>query len=260
MPESISTAVVLAAGLGSRLRPLTVSAPKCLTEVAGDTILGRLVDDLEEAGFKRLIVVTGYLGNQVIEYTQNRRRTMEVVHVANPVYASTNNIYSLWCAAHLINEGFALVESDLVFEAGALTSFTTPDRIALDRMREGMNGTTVTVGPEGRLEGMQTGKQGRPGEGVFKTVNLYSFSAATWTVYRAALKRHIEAGRLNDYYEVVLASLIAAGAVDLEPVDFGAKAWYEIDSLEDLAAAERVMANEAAFSRPRLHASRRVAS
>jgi choline kinase len=57
----ITTALLLAAGTGSRLHPLTLDAPKCLTEVGGEPILGRLVDNLRLQGITRLVVVTGYL-------------------------------------------------------------------------------------------------------------------------------------------------------------------------------------------------------
>ncbi len=66
--ENITTAVLLAAGTGTRLQPLTLDAPKCLTEVGGIPILQRLVENLREQGFKRLVVVTGHLGDRIEEY------------------------------------------------------------------------------------------------------------------------------------------------------------------------------------------------
>ena len=70
----VTTALLLAAGTGSRLRPLTLNAPKCLTEVGGKPILGRLVENLRSQGIKRLVVVTGYLDHCVHEYLLNMTR------------------------------------------------------------------------------------------------------------------------------------------------------------------------------------------
>jgi len=66
----VTTALLLAAGTGSRLRPLTLDAPKCLTEVGGEPILGRLVVDLRSQGIKLLVVVTGYLDHCVREFLE----------------------------------------------------------------------------------------------------------------------------------------------------------------------------------------------
>ena len=66
--DRATTAVLLAAGTGSRLQPLTDDAPKCLTEVNGTTILERLVYGLRQQGFRRLVVVEGYRGNCIREF------------------------------------------------------------------------------------------------------------------------------------------------------------------------------------------------
>ena len=66
--RSVTTAIILAAGAGNRLRPLTADAPKCLTEVAGRSILGRLVNNLRAQGIERLVVVIGHKGHCIREF------------------------------------------------------------------------------------------------------------------------------------------------------------------------------------------------
>ncbi len=66
----VTTALLLAAGTGTRLRPVTADAPKCLTKVAGHSILGRVVENLRAAGFGRLVVVIGYQGDRIREFLQ----------------------------------------------------------------------------------------------------------------------------------------------------------------------------------------------
>ena len=75
----ITTALLLAAGTGSRLRPLTENAPKCLTEVGGIPILGRLVDSLRAQKIKRLVVVIGHQRNRIREFLRHNARDMQVV-------------------------------------------------------------------------------------------------------------------------------------------------------------------------------------
>ena len=127
--QRITTALLLAAGTGSRLQPLTHAAPKCLTEVNGTTILERLVGSLRELGFKRLIVVVGYLDNCIREALTSVAKDLTIEFVSSPRYRTTNNIYSLWMSRKAICEPFLLVESDLVFDEVLLEEMLEPDRI-----------------------------------------------------------------------------------------------------------------------------------
>ena len=74
----------------------------------------------------------------------------------------------------------------------------------------------------------------------YKTVNIYSFSRSTWKAICRRLDAYIAAKRTGDYYESVFAEMVADGSLTLAPVLFDADSWYEIDTVADLAAAERV--------------------
>jgi GTP:adenosylcobinamide-phosphate guanylyltransferase len=149
--EPVTTALLLAAGTGSRLYPLTQDMPKCLTAVNEVPILERLVDCLNQQGFKRLVVVTGHLENRIQEFLGNRAGDMIIEYIHSPLYKTTNNIYSLWMAREFINEPFLLIESDLVFHASLLDELLYPDRIAVSRMQPWMNGSTVMLDQFDRL-------------------------------------------------------------------------------------------------------------
>ena len=118
--DQITTALLLAAGSGFRLRPLTDDQPKCLTEIDGIPILERLVDCLRQQGFKRLVVVVGYLEHRIRQFLGEWQDGLSIEYVVNPQYRTTNNIYSLWLAREAVQEPFLLIESDLLFEASLL--------------------------------------------------------------------------------------------------------------------------------------------
>jgi len=118
--ERITTALLLAAGTGSRLYPLTRNSPKCLTLVNEKSILERLVIGLKQQGFKRLVIVTGYQENCIREFLGIETEDMDIEYIFSPLYKTTNNIYSLWMAREIINEPFMLIESDLVFDESLL--------------------------------------------------------------------------------------------------------------------------------------------
>jgi choline kinase len=238
--ELITTALLLAAGTGSRLYPLTQNMPKCLTMVNETSILERLVICLNQQGFKRLVVVTGYLENCIREYLKTRAGGMTIDYIFSPPYKTTNNIYSLWMAREIINEPFLLLESDLVFDESLLDDMRYPDRIAIASMQAWMNGSTVTVNQSQQVKRFQIGITVPLDEIRYKTVNIYSFSLSSWHAIVERLDQYISDGRVNCYYETVFEEMVADGSLCLQTVSFDAKPWYEIDTIADLEEAERL--------------------
>jgi NDP-sugar pyrophosphorylase family protein len=238
---SVKTALLLAAGMGNRLSPLTDSIPKCLVEVNRIPILERLMLSLRSHGFRRLFVVTGHLSEVIEDYLGSRYAGIEIIYIDSPLYETTNNIYSLWLAGKEIDEPFLLIESDLVFHSELLAPMLQPDRIAVSKMLPWMNGTTVTLTGPKQLKAFCLGAESRNNARHYKTVNIYNFSRNTWRLIQERLDQYISAGKVNGYYEEVFAEMVAEGAISLAPVFFDAARWYEIDTLEDLSAAERML-------------------
>ena len=240
--ERVNTAVLLAAGTGSRLYPMSENAPKCFTLVNGVSILERLVICLHQRGFKRLVIVTGHLEKSIREFLGSQFHGMVIDYVFSPLYRTTNNIYSLWLARKIINEPFLLVESDIVFDVSLLDEVLYPDRIAVARMQPNMNGSTVTINNSQQVTGFQNETDGPSNEVRHKTVNIYSFSLSSWLRIVQRLDQHIRVGKVNGFYETVFAELVAESSLSLQAVSFDSKPWYEIDTVEDLAAAEKLFA------------------
>jgi L-glutamine-phosphate cytidylyltransferase len=237
---SVKTALLLAAGMGSRLSPLTDATPKCLVEVNNIPILQRLMHSLRSHGFKKLYVVTGHLSEVIREYLGSRYSDIEINYIHSPLYKTTNNIYSLWLAGKVIDEPFMLIESDLVFQPKLLKPMLQPDRMAISKMLPWMNGTTVTLNDMQELDAFRLGTVNRNEASQFKTVNIYSFSRSTWRTVWERLDQHISARKVGGYYESVFAELVSAGKITFSPVFFDADYWYEIDTLEDLWEAEKM--------------------
>jgi choline kinase len=234
----VSTALLLAAGTGSRLQPLTDSAPKCLTEVGGIPILKRLIDCLLQNRFKRLVVVVGHLEQDVRNFLDQHANGLIVDYIVSPVYKTTNNIYSLWLAREAIQEPFLLVESDLVFDASLLGEMLSPGRIAVSEMLPWMNGTTVTAHASLKLKAFHPESQSVGSDVRYKTVNICSLSLESWRRVGDRLDRFIRAGRVNEYYETVFEEMADEGSLSFQCIKFDNARWYEVDTLKDLHAAE----------------------
>lgn len=239
--EPVRTALLLAAGTGSRLSPLTDSTPKCLVTVNDISILERLISSLQDHNFNRLVIVIGHQGECIRDYLGTRKRGMDITYITSPLYKTTNNIYSLWLARKVIDEPFLLVESDLVFDTEMLTDMLPPDRIAVAKIEPWMNGTTVTVNEHMEVDAFHSDSVA-PAEEHFKTVNIYSLSSATWGVVKQRLDQYISRNMVNGYYETVFADMVKEGCLSFTPVFFDTSSWYEIDTIKDLHAAEFISA------------------
>ncbi len=243
--EPVTTALLLAAGTGCRLYPLTKNEPKCLTSVNGKTILARMILNLNRQGIKRLVIVTGHLEQCIRDYLGEQIGQLKIEYIFSPLYKTTNNIYSLWLARELINEPFLLLESDLVFDESLLDEMVYPDRIALAKMQPWMNGTCVTVNQSDMVNKFLTDGMETLDEITYKTVNIYSLSLDSWKKIIKRLDKQISAENVNSYYETVFADMTSDNSLILKSVSFDGKPWYEIDTLEDLALAEKIFPSPA---------------
>lgn len=236
----ITQAVLLAAGTGTRLMPLTEDRPKCMVEIAGRAIVDTLLDALAELKIEEIVVVTGYRSEALEGYLRQRGGfRWQFIH--NERYATTNNILSLQVANAAIAAPFLLVESDIYLGAGVLSPLTEEDQILVAPYTPEMDGTGITIGDDGMAEEMVIRAHLARPDGLgqmHKTVNFYSFSEATWALYRQALDQWVAEGRLDQYYEAVLAELINSGAVKMRGADIGPDGWAEVDDVQDLQRLE----------------------
>jgi choline kinase len=228
-------AVIVAAGRGSRLAPLTARRPKCLVEVGGAPLVDSLIARMSEIGVRHVVVVAGYRSDAVRAHLARTAGDMRIDVVDNPDWAGAQNALSLHAAAEHIRPPFVLLDGDLWLSPALASSLRAPDRMALARLGPGMVGTraraeagaVVALGALGRL----------------KTVNAASFSAAWWLDwFRPALERLVAAGRTGEYYEAAIADALRAGAPPLGAVMAGEGDWFEIDTPADLIEAERFLA------------------
>lgn len=242
--QPIKTAVLLAAGMGKRLKPISDDTPKCLTKVNGIGMLGRLVDNLNAHNFEKLIVIVGHYHKQIRSYLNDHKGHLSVEFVYCPDYRTTNNIVSLWTAREQINEPFILFESDLVFNHSLLDDLLIPGRLAVSEMLPWMNGTTVTINAEDpdQITSFNLGRDAlNPTTSEFKTVNIYSFSRDQWDLIAKRLDDVVTSGRTQEYYESVFGDLVNEGKLEMNPVYFDKELWYEIDTVADLEEAEKLI-------------------
>lgn len=239
--------VLLAAGLGRRMRPLTNTKHKSLIEISpGSTILGRILHSLARRGISRVVIVTGYRALDVRNYVEQNFPEMRFVFVHNARYAETNNIHSMALALQAIDssEGLMLIESDLVFEDSVLDTLDScpQENVALlDHYRPGMDGTVVRIDSDGKILAVISTDQQTTGfefTGTFKTLNIYRFSAAFASgLFARMVDFYAKAVDDNCFYELVLGILITLGHADVHGALVPAGSWCEVDDPVDLNSA-----------------------
>jgi len=118
MEKNITQAIILAAGMGVRLKELNRGVPKGFISLGNDKpIIEHSIDALLACGIKDIIIVTGFMDKH---YEKLRSRYPQIKTVRNEKYSETGTMYSLWCARNLVNTDFILLESDLIYEIRAI--------------------------------------------------------------------------------------------------------------------------------------------
>lgn len=244
-------AIMLAAGMGSRLGKYTKNNTKCMLEVQGKTLLERAVEALEQSGIKDLIIVLGYKKDNVKKYIKEKEidKKINITYIDNDMYDKTNNIYSLYLAKdYLANDDIILLESDLIYDYSIvkkLIASNLENAAVIARYEKWMDGTVVTLGKDNVISSFIE-KQDFNYEYVdsyYKTVNIYKFSKEfSNKFYIPFLESYIKAYGDNEYYELVLKVITGLKEAKLHGIVLEGEDWYEIDDCQDLDIAQTIFA------------------
>jgi len=236
-------AIILAAGLGRRMRPISDDLHKSLVAVAGTTILGRTLDALSARGVRDITIVTGYRAADIRAFVAARGIPVEFVH--NDRFLVTNNIVSLALAldAVTLDTDVVLVECDLLFDPAVLDPLFDgrPGNIALvDRWRPGMDGTVVSVDDGVITHVWPPHLQGETFDFAdkYKTLNVYRFDRDFCRdIFRPLLSSYANFVDGDAFYELVLGMLVNMKRHTIRAEVVDGTRWAEVDDPNDLAAA-----------------------
>lgn len=238
-------AIILAAGMGKRLKELTENNTKCMVKVNGVTLIDRMLHQIEKYHLSRIVIVVGYEGQKLIDYIATLGIQTPIVYVNNSIYDKTNNIYSLALAKdYLRKEDTLLFESDLIFEDSVIEMLLNDERDTLalvDKYESWMDGTCVKLTEDDAISDFVPGKKFNfeEKEDYYKTVNIYKFSKHfSETHYIPFLEAYQEALGVNEYYEQVLRVIAMLDEPGIKAKRLNGQLWYEIDDVQDLDIAE----------------------
>lgn len=242
-------AVILAAGCATRLRPYSDDTPKTLLPVGGVPILRRTITNLMRCGFDEFVIGTGYLEHMVHDAVGSWFPSLDVRYVSNPDFRTTNNAFSLLLTRDQVeSDGFILLDGDVVFDADVVEELVQrgPDCLAVRSVGDiGLEEVKVTADNQDRV--LAIGKHVGVRSAMGESVGIELFSAASSKRLFAALHQRVAVqGLINEYYEASFQQIIDEGCT-LYGVDIGSMYATEIDTVEDLIAANERLARRPVF-------------
>jgi choline kinase len=233
---TVRQAIILAAGQGSRLLPLTLEKPKCLIEVGGRTILAHQIAALRHSGVERFTIVAGYRAEQIeAEAEALRGQGIEIEAMFNPFWAVASSIGSVWTARERLLQPFLLLNGDTIFDADLLAE-------ALGRLGPGLNLLVErTIEPE--EDDMRVVVSGDAVQKVGKGLSLDEAAHRSLGVIASCGPKGERYGRMleqvlrspdgaDSFHHAIIDQ--AAREYGVRAVEIGAGFWQEIDRPEDI--------------------------
>jgi choline kinase len=239
---SITKAIVLSAGQGKRLLPLTADRPKCMVPVAGRTILARQVEGLAGAGIAEIVVVVGFAAERAIDALETMARPGLALRVLpNPFFPVSDNLGSCFLARHEMESDFVLLNGDTLFEdavlARLLASPAAQVTVTIDRKAH-YDADDMKVSTEGDIL-RDIGKSLDPEVVDGESIGLLAFRGDGPRHFAEAVARAMMSPTgLKAWYLSVIARLARQGVVRVCSIE--GLAWGEIDTPDDLARVERL--------------------
>ncbi len=241
--ESNNKALILAAGLGSRLAPKTNDRPKCLVPVNGKPILLKQIENLKQNDIFDITIVSGYKAD-ILEATVHREHP-KVKIIESPNYATTNNMYSAYLGIKsMFSDGnirpFYMMNADVFYDASIITSLESDKRynlIAVDIGRY-IEESMKVIEKDGRLSTIS--KHVKPEDALGCSIDVYKFGSDGGRAFFNRCIEYIEKKKeLKMWSEVALNDAFIDVEFHASPLN---GRWLEIDNYEDLVAAEFLFA------------------
>ena len=228
-------ALILNSGLGHRMGEYTSKHPKCMTNVSDvDTILSRQLKQLAAYGVEDVVMTTGYYDEILVNYCHSLGLPLKFTFVKNPLYDSTNYIYSIYCAKdYLCDSDLLLMHGDLVFDNEVLQS-------VIMREESCMTVSSTLPLPEKDFKAVVIDDKIRKVgveffENAMAALPLYKLKLKDWQLWLDKIAEYCTAGKCKCYAENAFNEV--SDSFNITPLDVKDQLCMEVDTPEDLKSA-----------------------
>lgn len=238
-------AVILAAGLAKRLRPLTDSKPKCLLDINGKNLLQMTVENLLKCDINDFIFVTGYRENMIKEYLDLNFKNINKIYITNTDFANNNNSYSLWMTKNYVKDNMLLLDSDILFDYRIVKKLLDSEHqtcIALKNHKLDEEQIKVIIDGNGKV--LEIGKDVEILKSAGESIGIEILSNDFLNEMFKILDRKIlKENNVNEFYETTFQEIINMknDKINMFGVDISEYECMEIDTIEDYENAKTVV-------------------
>lgn len=233
--------VILAAGVGSRLRPMTNTLPKCMVRTANKPILQYQIDAYRLAGVKDLVIVVGYEGQAVKNYCKHIK-DIKITVIENEDYENSNNMFSFYLARnaighrpYILNNGDVAIDPSII---NIMLHSDAPSAVAVDTSQFMDESMKVVINNSGFI--CDISKKITSAQSCGCSIDFYKFSLDDGQKFINKVVSIIENERnVKDWTEVALQRAFQSQELLFSIVDVAGLDWVEIDNYDDLAISDR---------------------
>lgn len=236
--KDVKQAIVLNAGEGSRLRPLTKNMPKCLLKIGDKTILEHQLNNLIKCGIEEVTFVIGYYSDMIIRKIEQSSFDLEIKYVDNPIYYKTNTVYSLWLARKEMNDNFIYLNGDVLFHENVLKRLVESEYatcLAIDKKNVGKEEIKVKIVNNIIKE---IGKEIEPSTADGEFIGIAKFSKEINVSFKKKLDEVVKEGKTNAFFELAVQRMLQGHNV--YAIDISDLPCIEIDTHQDYNEAKRI--------------------
>jgi choline kinase len=236
----IRTSLILAAGLGERLRPHTSTVPKALVEIAGKPILAYQLQALVENGISEFVIVHGYHGEKIVSYVKKMFPQIHAIFVHNEIYDKTNSAYSFSLAEKYISEPYIHLNCDILFLPSLIKKIIESDEdnlIVMDnRVQLKTNQEKVTIDRNNKIIMMDN--MDLPGA-VGKAIGIAKIDRELLLYVKQKAREYAKAGEVNKNFYGILREAVHELPIYCKP--FPNELLTEVNTIEDMKIAEKLV-------------------
>lgn len=231
--------IILVAGRGTRLGSLTEDTPKCLLKVGNQTILERILKQLSSNGIKEAVLVVGFKKEKIIEEIKRLSLPIKIKYIENRIYDQTNTIYSVWLAKKEAENGFILINGDVVSEdilikeliehpAKTVLTIDNVKKLGEEEVKIMIQGSKIT----------NIGKQLDPLKSYGESIGVQKIRKEDTKILFEEIKKFVDRNEVKTFYESAFNNILDKVRFDILKTD-GQK-WTEVDFVEDYEEAKKI--------------------
>lgn len=239
-------AIILAAGVSKRLRPLTDATPKCLLKIGHENLLERTIENVLANNINDFIFVTGYKEDMIKDFVNKRFPGINRVFITNPDYENNNNSYSLWMTKDHVNGNILLLDSDILFDEKIITLLLTSghENCLAVNFTDNLDEEQIKVILDRENMVVEIGKEISIEKSAGESIGIEKFSGYFMKELFAILDRKIsKENNVNEFYEASFQEVInnADSRNSIYAADVSEFTCIEIDTVQDYENAQKII-------------------